>query len=165
MCILPFEKFCLQSTLSHSEVTRIFTGIHEEKQLDFSAKHLEVTNEPDKSIEFVIEPIVKYRSSFLPLITGTAQSNLEGSRIVVTMSLPTVTYAFLLGLVVWAFISLVLLFNDDERIQFSGSLYISKIFPIAVAFPVVIIAIVAFKLEVHRNRRSIIKRLAAAEMV
>jgi hypothetical protein len=164
MSILPFEKFYLQSTLPRTKVIRLFTGLPEEKKLNFFAKQLSKSDEPNELAEFAIEPIVKYRSSFLPLITGTVQSDLKGSRIVVTMSLPIVTYALLLGLVAWALVSLFLLFNDEGMMSSNGSFTESNIFPTAIALPILIIAVMAFKLEVHRNHRSIIKRLAAAEM-
>ena len=159
MKILPWEEFYLQTNLSLPEAVRLIIVSPEKKRGNYSK--VDTSDEKRDEIKFQIKPAVTYRSSFLPVISGIGKSTQRGSEIKILMSLPFGSYALLLAVIIWGLVEGFVLAIQGDFVFSNDSTNVSKLIPVLVFIPLVVIIISAFKFEVHRNRRFLIRRLNA----
>jgi len=159
MKILPWEEFYLQTNLSLPEAVRLIAVPPEKKRKHYSKAG--ASDEKWGETTFQIKPAVTYRSSFLPVISGIGKSILRGSEIKISMSLPFGSYAFLLAVIIWGLVEGFILATQEDSAFSNDSINVSKLIPVLVFIPSVVIIISAFKFEVHRNKRFLIQRLNA----
>ncbi|MBF9221114.1 hypothetical protein [Hymenobacter ruricola] len=149
MNVLPFESFWVQSSLRPNQVVAAIAA---------EPRKVPTARLANGEVEvFEIRPVVLYRSSFLPRITGNVKPAENGSEVHIEMRLPVITYAFLGALIAWGVASIVLLLVDEK-----GGSNALKLVPIAVAFTITPLSVLLFKFEASRNRRYLMKILKAS---
>jgi len=97
---LPYENYILTSSLNKEEITNRlqenvslkYYSTFQKKQNTISEKPYEGTIDENK---FLINRVIDYRNSFLPVISGEITSKLSGSEIHIKMQLNTFTKIFI----------------------------------------------------------------------
>ena len=161
MSLLPFEEFYLDSTLMRDEVITLFASTAWKKQQ--LAGHRTQSSETDRTVRFDVEPVQKYRSSFLPIINGVAKTTDTGCCLKISTELPVATVVLLLAICTWLVVSMALMIgNTTAEYSYSFSPKVGVISGTgAVVFAV--IGVLLFKVEARRNRLALTRRLAIAE--
>lgn len=98
--ILPFEKLIYRSNLTKEELlAHLQNEIEAEKSFGFGANNFSYSKPYIGKIynnTFEIKRAINYRNSFLPIIKGEIQNDINGSKINVKMSLAEIVKVFMI---------------------------------------------------------------------
>lgn len=98
--ILPFEKLIYRSTLSKEDLlAHLQNEIEAEKSFGFGAHQFSYSKPYIGKVSnstFEIKRAINYRNSFLPLIKGEIENDINGSKINVKMNLVEIVKVFMI---------------------------------------------------------------------
>jgi len=158
--ILPFENLIYNSSLKKDElILRFKNEIETEKAFGFGAYKHAYSKPYIGSIynnTFEIKRAINYRNSFLPVIKGEINDDLNGSKINIKMSLPLIVKGFMIFWLGGVFLACLgtlftIIYNDGLNSEGKYFLFI----PFAMLIFGLAIVIFGFKVESKKSIKDI----------
>ncbi|MFH7015615.1 hypothetical protein [Flavobacterium sp. FlaQc-47] len=158
--ILPFEKLIYRSNLTKEELlSHLQNEIEAEKSFGFGAKSFSYSKPYIGKIynnSFEIKRAINYRNSFLPVIQGEIQNDINGSKINIRMNLVEIVKIFMIIWLGGVFIaclatSYTLIFTNDLNSESGFFMYI-PFFMLALG---ILMVYFGFKIESKKSAKDL----------